>query len=100
MAKEKIDQVLEEIKTINGRLGTLEQGQQRNYDLIQKNGLKLEQVASDVRGVAEGHGVLLNSVDGVKAEVRAVNDRLDVTNRVVGETNRMLKEHLRQPAHA
>jgi len=28
-------------------------GQKRNYDLIQKNGIKIEQVASDVKAVAD-----------------------------------------------
>ncbi|OGB87644.1 hypothetical protein A3J44_01500 [candidate division WOR-1 bacterium RIFCSPHIGHO2_02_FULL_45_12] len=73
MAKAKIDQVLEKIGIIGKDVSSLKdgqnslaqdvvslkQGQQKNYDLIQKQGIMLEQIASDVKAVAEGHGVLL-----------------------------------------
>jgi len=91
--KEKIDQVLEE-------LVSLKEGQQKNYNLIQKNGIKIEQVASDVKAVAEGHGVLLNAIEGVKGSVRELDGKIEETRTVVKETNRMLKEHIKQPAHA
>jgi len=53
---DKIDQVLE-------KLEILEKGQKENHSLIQKNGIKIEQVGSDVKAVAEGHGVLGKKID-------------------------------------
>ncbi len=104
---EKIDQVLEKIdllekgqQSLKDGQKKLEDGQQKHYDLIQKQGIMLEQVASDVKAVAEGHGVLLNKIEEVKTSVNAVDTKLEETRRVVGDTNRMLKEHVRQPAHA
>ncbi|MCX5750587.1 MAG: hypothetical protein NT099_02785 [Candidatus Saganbacteria bacterium] len=93
MAKEKIDQILEKITS-------LEEGQQKHYDLIQKQGIKLEQVASDVKAVAEGHGVLLNAIEGVKESIRELDGKIEETRDIVKETNRALKEHVQQPAHA
>lgn len=107
MGKGKIDQVLDEIKAIRTDIQSLkegqkklEDGQQRNYGLIQKNGVTIEQVASDVRGVADGHGVLLNRIEEVKGFVKEVDNKLEETRRVVGDTNKMLKEHIRLPLHA
>jgi hypothetical protein len=99
MAKAKIDQVLEKISLLEAGQQKLEAGQQKHYDLIQKQGIRLEQVASDVKAVAEGHGVLLNAIEGVKESVWELDGKLEETRRVVGETNRILKEHVKLPAH-
>lgn len=100
---EKIDLILEKISSLETSVQKLEVGQQKleagqqkhdeliqkNYDLIQKVGIKVEQVDSNVKGVAEGHVVLLNKMDeGFKKP----NQKLDDTNLVVKETNRRLKE--------
>lgn len=114
MVKEKIDRVLEEIGVIKDKIGSLDQGQQRNYDLIkkngekiqrnydltQRNGIKVEDIASGVKAIAEGHGVLLNRIEEVNDSVKVVDDKLEETRKVVGETNRILKRHIQQPAHA
>ncbi|PIS28881.1 hypothetical protein COT42_06810 [Candidatus Saganbacteria bacterium CG08_land_8_20_14_0_20_45_16] len=125
MAKDKLDQILEAIgslkegqdslksdvdtltkgqdtltkgqNVLKADIVLLKEGQQRNYDLIQKNGIKIEQVASDVKAVAEGHGVL-------RSEMGRMEDRLTNKIGLVQTTalaiNDKLDEHIKQPAHA
>lgn len=99
--KEKIDIVLEKIDL-------LEKGQQSNYDLIQKQGIMLEQVASDVKLVAEGHVTIRREMQEMKNElkedIKLVDDKLDFAAKQLGnkidKIDQKLDEHVRQPAHA
>lgn len=102
----KIDQVLEKMGGIEKDISALKDGQQRlvtDVGQIKKtqleDGIKLEKLESDIKGVAEGHGILLNKIAEVKVSVAEVGSELKETRCVVGETNRMLKEHVRLPAH-
>ncbi|MBI5700398.1 hypothetical protein HZC34_00920 [Candidatus Saganbacteria bacterium] len=104
MAKEKIDIMLEKIELLEKGQQSLEKGQQRNYDLIQKQGVMLEQVASDVKAVAEGHAVIRSEMrrgfSDVKEQIKLVDDKVTfVADKVIGIEKEM-KEHIRQPAHA
>ena len=104
MNENKLDQILEDVRS-------LKDGQQKNYDLIQKNGvkiegldseikavkgdvqsngIKIEQVGSDVKAVAEGHGIIRREMREMKIELKA--DIADVKS--------AFQYHARQPSHA
>src|SRR3990167_7460510 len=97
MAKAKIDQVLEKISS-------LEEGQQKHYDLIQKQGVVLEQVASDVKAVAEGHAVIRSEMqrgfEEDKEQIKLVDDKVTFVSDKVNIIDRKLDEHIKLPAHA
>lgn len=100
---DKIDLILEKISSLEtgqqelkAGYQKLEAGQQKNYELIQKIGIKVEQIDSNVKGVAEGHGGILNKIDEGNREI---NRKLDDTNLAVKDISRRLKQHIQQPAH-
>lgn len=115
--KEKIDEVLEEIRGLKAGQQSLEEGQrslkegqQKNYELIQKNGIELEKLGTDIKAVAEGHGVirsemkqmkveLLEKFEENKAEIRWVAKDLKEVKEKVGKIDRTLDEHVKLPAH-
>ena len=88
------------------------------YDLVQKNGVKLEQLASDIKAVAEGHaiirreaqemkGELVSETNFIKSAVKFVSDKVNKIDRDLGEIkesvdkiDRTLDEHVKLPAHA
>ena len=102
MSKEnnKIEILLGEIK---GDVQLLKSGQQKNHDLIQKNGIKIEQVASDVKAVAEGHGVIrkeIQQMEGRLAEkIEENNSAIKFVTNKVSHIDKKLDEHIHQPAH-
>lgn len=80
MTEKKIDQILKEI-------GSLKEGQQKNYNLIQKNGVELEKIKGEIKGVAEGHSV-------IRREMREMKNELKSDIKDVGQK---LDEHLKVP---
>lgn len=98
MTEKKIDQILKEI-------GSLKEGQQKNYGLIQKNGVKLEQVASDLKGAAEGHAAIRREMqemkNELKSDIKEVDDKLKFVAKQLGDKidkmDNKLDEHLKVP---
>ncbi|KAF0135107.1 MAG: hypothetical protein FD145_245 [Candidatus Saganbacteria bacterium] len=127
----KIDQVLEKISVIEKDISSLKNGQQslekgqntlaqdvvslkqgqqkledgqtKHYDLIQKQGILLEQVASDVKAVAEGHAVIRSEMqrgfEEVKEQIKFVDDKVTFVADKVNKIDQKLDEHIRLPAH-
>ena len=111
MAEDKTILILEKIES-------LEKGQQKNYDLIHKNGLMIEQLGSDIKAVAEGHQVIRNEmnkgfgevkeqirfvdtkVEHLGSEFRKMKEDLKEVKETAGKIEQKLDEHMRQPAHA
>lgn len=101
MAEEKLDQILGEIRSLKA-------GQQ-------KLGVELEKVASDVKGIADGHIDLRRDMREMKIELKAeislVNDELnfmakDLTKQIketrqdIHRVEEKLDAHMLQPAQA
>ena len=102
--KDKLDQILDKVTSF-------EKGQKENSDEIRRVGVKLEQLGSDIKAVAEGHGIIRQEVQEMKSELKAdiklVDDKAgylaaDVRQMKtkVDKIDRMLDEHVKQPARA
>ncbi|MBU0630434.1 MAG: hypothetical protein KKC80_05890 [Candidatus Margulisbacteria bacterium] len=107
MSEAKLDLILNEIGSMKEDIGSLkagqeklEKGQKEHYGLIQKNGVAIEALHSDVKAVAEGHSVLFNKIDEVKELVRGVDDKVEEKRKVVKDIDRDLKAHVKLPVHA
>ena len=96
MLEKKIDKIIDDLGAVRSDIGTLKSDVGSLKDGQRKNGLLLEQVQSDVKAVAEGHGGLLNRIDSVhdslKNEIKftgcALKEGLD-------RVEDKLKEHVR-----
>ena len=53
----------------------------------------LEDMKSDIKLVLEGHSVLDNKIEQVKTSISNLDLKME-------DTNNILKEHIKQPAHA
>jgi archaellum component FlaC len=78
--KDKIDQVLDELRSIKKKQ--------------QEDGVKLEKLGSDIKAVAEGHEVIRREIQGAKSELKADIKLVD------GKIDKTLDDHVRLPAHA
>ena len=80
--KDKLDQILDKIDL-------LEKGQQKNAEVIQGVGVKLEQLGSDVKAVAEGHDVIRSEIkqseERIKTELRQeLGGKIDQVEKTLG----------------
>src|SRR3989339_199975 len=88
------------VSSLDGKVSSLD-GKVSSLDgKVSSQGVKLEQVASDVKAVAEGHSVLLNAINRVdnKLEGFMVETRqnFEVVGKELKEIKSDLKEHSRQ----
>jgi hypothetical protein len=103
MTEKKIDQILEAIYS-------LKEGQQKDHNLIQKNGIELEKIKVDVKAVSEGHQTIRSEMQqGFASLGKQINenksaiqwlakDLKDVKVKV-DKIERTLEEHVKLPAH-
>ena len=59
----------------------------------------LEEIKSDVKAVLDGHAVLYKKLDDVKEMVKAVDIKVEDTQKAVSAISRQLNEHIHLPAH-
>lgn len=89
-----------DISSTKGDVSSLKEGQKKNYDLIQQNGIKIEQIASDVKAVAEGHQVIRSEMRQMEQRlVEKIEENKSAVKFAAKQIGDKLDQHMRQPAH-
>ena len=109
--EDKFGQVLGELRTLTANVDSLT----ANVDSLtasveaiktkqQVDGVKLEQLGSDIKAVAEGHFVIRAEMqrgfDEVKEQIGFVDVKVEFLGKKVDAIDKKIDEHIRQPAHA
>src|SRR3989339_1096402 len=96
----KVSSLDGKVSSLDGKVSSLD-GKVSSLDgKVSSQGVKLEQVASDVKAVAEGHSVLLNAINRVDNKLEGfmaeTKQNFEVVGQELKEIKSDLKEHSRQ----
>jgi len=118
MAEDKYDLIIEKLDSLEKGQKDLEKGQKDLEKGLIKNDLKLEQLGSDIKAVAEGHQIIRREMQEVKSELvsefglvkSALKTVAEKTNKIGSELSEVkqkteqidkkLDQHMLQPVHA